>query len=247
MVRIYEALEQAQRERANKALTPLVLVPLPEIRAWKKYGVSDVEEQEMIRLYKNLENLPTGLSGKVIQFTGAEGGAGTSTIARTFAMVSASRMGKTVVLVDADMENPQQHIFFRVRPEHTWEDVLKKNSWGKTLQQIGDMSLFLCPVSCRGYHPPQKFYSSALVEFWGKLKKKFDLVVVDSSPALTSAEGISLSPTVDGVVLVVEADKTRRPVARHGLEMIRKSGGNVLGVVFNSQRYYIPESIYRKL
>jgi Mrp family chromosome partitioning ATPase len=247
MVRIYEALEQAQRERAKKALTPLVLVPLPEVRAGKRYDVSDVEEREMIRLYKNLENLPTGSLNKVVQFIGAHEGAGTSTIARTFAMVSASRLGKLVVLVDADMVNPQQYLFFGVRPEHTWEDVLKKTSWGKTLLQIGDMSLYLLPISCRGFDPPHKFYSSALVEFWGKLKKKFDLVVVDSSPASMSSEGMSLSNTVDGVVLVVEADKTRRPVARNGLEMIRKSGGNVLGVVFNRHRYYIPESIYRKL
>jgi len=247
MVRIYEALEQARRERARKTPPPLVLVPLPEEHGGKEHDVSALAEQEMILLYQNLENLLMGLSRKVIQFIGAQEGAGTSTIARTFAMVSASRLGKTVALVDADLANPQQHLFFGIRPEHTWEDVLEKTSWEKTLHRIGDTTLYLCPVSCRGFHPPREFYTSALVEFWGELRGRFDLVVVDSSPASASAEGISLSRTVDGVVLVVEADKTRRPVARHGLDMIRKSGGNVLGTVFNKRRYYIPGFLYKKL
>jgi Mrp family chromosome partitioning ATPase len=52
---------------------------------------------------------------------------------------------------------------------------------------------------------------------------------------------------VDGVVLVVEAEKTRWPVAETVRDKIKNSGGNILGIVLNKRRYYIPDWIYNKL
>jgi Mrp family chromosome partitioning ATPase len=52
---------------------------------------------------------------------------------------------------------------------------------------------------------------------------------------------------VDGVVLVVEAEKTRWPVAENVRDKIKGSGGNILGIVLNKRRYYIPEWVYKKL
>ena len=52
---------------------------------------------------------------------------------------------------------------------------------------------------------------------------------------------------VDGVVLVVEAEKTRWPVALNVKEKTEQGGGRVLGVVFNKRKYYIPEWLYRRI
>jgi Mrp family chromosome partitioning ATPase len=52
---------------------------------------------------------------------------------------------------------------------------------------------------------------------------------------------------MDGVVLVLEADKTRKPVAENLKNQIVQNGGNLLGMVFNNRRYHIPEAVYRRL
>jgi len=52
---------------------------------------------------------------------------------------------------------------------------------------------------------------------------------------------------VDGVVVVVEAEKTRWQVVENLKQKIENRGGNILGIVFNKRRFYIPDSIYRKL
>jgi len=52
---------------------------------------------------------------------------------------------------------------------------------------------------------------------------------------------------VDGVVLVLEADKTRKPVAENLKNRILQNGGNLLGMVFNNRRYHIPEYVYKRL
>jgi protein-tyrosine kinase len=62
-----------------------------------------------------------------------------------------------------------------------------------------------------------------------------------------SPDGIAIARRVDGVVLVLEAEKTRGPVAENLKERIQKNGGNLLGIIFNKRRHYIPEFLYKRL
>ena len=46
---------------------------------------------------------------------------------------------------------------------------------------------------------------------------------------------------------MVEAERTRRQVVENVKNKIARNGGNIIGVVFNKRKYYIPEFIYRRL
>ncbi len=80
-----------------------------------------------------------------------------------------------------------------------------------------------------------------------KLRQQFDLVLVDSPPVTVSAEGLVIARHVDGVVLVVEADNTRWSVAKQVKARIIEAEGNILGVLFNKQKSYIPTWILNVL
>jgi hypothetical protein len=45
----------------------------------------------------------------------------------------------------------------------------------------------------------------------------------------------------------LEAEKTKWRTARHVRERMESVGGNILGIVFNKRRYYIPQFIYKYL
>ena len=94
---------------------------------------------------------------------------------------------------------------------------------------------------------PEALFSPGIKEFREAVKEKFDLVLIDSAPASASPDGISLSRYVDGVVLVLSAEKTRKPVAENLKNRILQNGGNLLGMVFNNRRYHIPEFVYKRL
>ena len=79
------------------------------------------------------------------------------------------------------------------------------------------------------------------------LRKNFDLILVDTAAANESSDSIALPRKVDGVVMIVEAEKTRWQVARDVKEGIEKQGGRILGVVLNGRRHHIPERIYYRL
>jgi Mrp family chromosome partitioning ATPase len=246
--KIYEALNQAQKEKRGEELTSPVSAsygPLPLSSPDK----DDLTlEQAMLSLYQSIESLLRNSPKKVIQFIASREGEGASTIVREFGLMIAKKLDKSVLIVDADQLNPRQHLFFGITPEYGWQDIFKDNGEiDKVLYQIKDSNLYLCPVSPNGPFTHHVFDSPKIEDLWKKLKERFDLILVDSPPATSSPDGIAIARNVDGVVLVLEAEKTRWPVAESVKDKITNNGGNILGVVFNKRRYHIPGFLYRRL
>ncbi len=246
MGKIFEALEKAQRERKEGKKPPLFVVLSPGERPSTGFEVA--AENEMVVLSRNIDALLEASPRKVIQFIGSQGGEGTSTVVRDFAMVSAARLGKSVLLLDADPQGPSQHLFFDLQPTFGWEEILRnKRTFRKALCRIGKTGLYVYPTLPGPASLPEALFSPGIKEFWEAAKERFDLVLIDSAPASASPDGISLSRYVDGVVLVLSAEKTRKPVAENLKNRILQNGGNLLGMVFNNRRYHIPEFVYKRL
>ena len=117
----------------------------------------------------------------------------------------------------------------------------------QAIYQIKDSKLYISPISQYPTATTNGFHSPTLKEFLERMRQQFDFILIDSPAAALSSDGIFISRCVDGVVLIFEADKTRWQVAENVKDQIIQSGGNVLGIVFNKRRYYIPEFIYKKL
>ncbi len=248
MGKIFEALEKARNEKDGLINSQLDIVPFPGPRSESQEELNS--EKEMITLFRNIDNQLENSHGRVIQFIGSQQGEGTSSIVRDFALVAAARLGKRVLLLDADNQAPTQHLFFRIDPKSVKDAVVQeKANLEKALIKIGESDLYVCVYpSLQSSTLFHKFlYSPEITEFWAELRQMFDLILIDSSPATTSPDGVRLSRFVDGVVLVVEAEKTRKPVIENLKNQIDRNGGNILGIVFNKHRHHIPDAIYKRL
>jgi Mrp family chromosome partitioning ATPase len=80
-----------------------------------------------------------------------------------------------------------------------------------------------------------------------ELREEFDIVLVDAPPLAHYADAIALGRLSDGVVLVIEAESTRRDSALAAVETLRSSEVKILGAVLNKRVYPIPEKLYSKL
>jgi Mrp family chromosome partitioning ATPase len=114
-------------------------------------------------------------------------------------------------------------------------------------QKKSQSGFFIYPVSKRYASLPALFTSSHIGQVLDRLRERFDLVLVDTPPMATVQDGLAIAPKVDGVVLVVEADRVRWPVVREVKERITAAGGNILGLIFNKRRYHIPRFLYDRL
>jgi Mrp family chromosome partitioning ATPase len=80
-----------------------------------------------------------------------------------------------------------------------------------------------------------------------QVRGEFQVVIIDCPPILIDGSWSNLLRGVDGVILVVEAEKTRSAVLQSTIKMIGEVGGHVVGIVFNRRRQYIPRFLYRFL
>ncbi|MBS9475700.1 GumC family protein [Ancylobacter radicis] len=78
-----------------------------------------------------------------------------------------------------------------------------------------------------------------------ELRGEFEAVVFCATAADAAARGHRIDALVDGNVLVVRAEKTRKPAATALRSAVVENGGVPLGFVFVGRRYILPDWIYR--
>jgi Mrp family chromosome partitioning ATPase len=80
-----------------------------------------------------------------------------------------------------------------------------------------------------------------------ELRRTYDYTVLYGPPAGTCGEAALLASLCDGMVLVLEANSTRRVAAQKVKEKLHAANARLLGVVLSERTFPIPEAIYRKL
>jgi len=90
---------------------------------------------------------------------------------------------------------------------------------------------------------PPEALSMALRE----LRLEFDYTVLQGPPAGISNEAALLGHLSDGVILVLEANATRRLAAQRAKQMFQEANVRLLGAVLSGRRFPIPEGIYHRL
>ena len=99
--------------------------------------------------------------------------------------------------------------------------------------ETGVENLYLLP--CGDIPPtPSELLASARMSFLiGLLKKKFDMLIIDSSPVMPASDALILSSYMDGVLLISRSGMMNRKMVVKTVEQLRGAQANVAGVVLN--------------
>ncbi len=115
---------------------------------------------------------------------------------------------------------------------------------GKDVRSVSEET----SLSSTGMHRQSWRSSPALRKAYvSKLREQWSYVLIDCPSINESSDALFLAPTVDGVISVVEANRTTRSQISHLEQTITRCGGSILGHVLNKRKYLIPEWIYQKL
>jgi capsular exopolysaccharide synthesis family protein len=94
-------------------------------------------------------------------------------------------------------------------------------------------TLYLLSSGPRAPNPAELLCSIKMEKLVQILRQKFDHVIIDSPPILPITDATIISTLVDGVIMVVESDKTSRAALNRACRVMEHSGGRILGTVFN--------------
>lgn len=171
---------------------------------------------------------------KAIMLTSAGPGEGKSTTATNLAVVYAQNERK-VLIIDADLRKPTMH--------HTFN---KSNRWGLTNLLTGKTAmqeviveteipnLHLLPSGPIPPNPSEILSSKRMSAILDELKGMYDLVVVDTPPALAVADAQIMATKCDGVILVISSGTTKRDAAAKMKANMDHVKARVIGAVLNN-------------
>jgi Mrp family chromosome partitioning ATPase len=187
-------------------------------------------------------------SGKVIEFIGPHGGEGTSTIAREFAILMTQRSNRPILLLDLDIPVNSHRDWFARNTNLISTSIRVVIPHGRLMfHRVGASPLVISELVLdhRGINPMNDLIIGH--QTLDQLRDVFSLIIADAPPLKESFEGVAFSAHADATVMVVEAERTRAPVAQDLGDRLKDMGAQLVGFVFNKRRYYVPDFLYREL
>lgn len=176
---------------------------------------------------------------RIVGFLASQSGEGTTTLARAFAQAHAENMGRNVLLLSTTLpKGDRPSVIDAVRDGQRMHTAMERVGLGLTEAALG--------VGNDGRRNAA-WSLVASPELWRALRESFELIVVDIQSADASDAAFKVSPLCDGVVVVLEAARTRAPVVTQLLHNLQSVHARVLGTVLNKRRFHLPAKLYRWL
>jgi len=233
MSKIYEALRQHEKKSARLEDQPTSSRG-PLVRAMESvYPI-------VYRLAKEAGH------GLVLHFVAASPGEGASTLSSEFARVAARVTDSRVLLIDADrMQLTTAEKFGCLTDLGIFDQIQRGGLFAETLVTTPDYPQLQIGVLCGQRSPPLS--RKTMPSLYDQFRAKYDLTIIDC-PAVFSDRYFELSPeAADGVVLIVQAERSRPEMIRRAKSLIEDAGGKFIGAILNRRHTYIPNFLYRLL
>jgi capsular exopolysaccharide synthesis family protein len=170
----------------------------------------------------------------VILITSCIPGEGKSTLSGNLAITFAQQ-GKKVILIEADMRRPSLKQVLNVDNKTGLSNVLTgTHSLDEAIQR--SVLVPTLDVLSSGPHPPlpsELLGSKVFDETMVQLRSLYDIILIDSPPALLLTDAISIAPKTDAIVWVARAETVTRPQLARAAQLIERNQMPVIGFVLN--------------
>jgi capsular exopolysaccharide synthesis family protein len=159
---------------------------------------------------------------------------GTTAIACGLAMAMAET-GSRVVLVDANLREPEVSKYLSLDATAGLADVLTGTfTVDEMLHEWGHGRLHVLPAGYTVNDPGELLATPGLAQTIATLEDRFDVVIVDAPPLLSSADAAVLSKLTSGTLLVVRSGATRTEEVERAVTVLHGVGARVVGGVLNA-------------
>jgi capsular exopolysaccharide synthesis family protein len=153
--------------------------------------------------------------------------------------ISFSMMNKKVLLIGADMRNPQLHNYLNIKKSEKglqnylsdltieWHEIVKKNING--VENLDIIMSGLIPPN-----PAELLSNGRLETLITEAKKEYDFIIIDTPPTLLVTDTIIISPLVDTTLYVVRADFTPKNILEFSVDLSNRGKLKNMAYVINN-------------
>jgi len=153
-----------------------------------------------------------------------------------------------VALVDLNLRDPNVRDLLKLSNGVGVSDVLVgEKTLGQALQRVGPGALDVLTVGSQADRLLEVLRTDRLGQLLDELRRRYDRVIIDTSPVNPYPDARVLADLAGGVVLVAHCGRTSREALSQARKRLGPAAGKVLGVVLNRRTYPIPSFLYRRV
>jgi capsular exopolysaccharide synthesis family protein len=220
-----------------KDLRQIALIGLVPMFKTKRRGLISTKDPNdpLCESYRRIRNYPSIDDGSVksLLITSPGPNEGKSTTVVNLG-ISLAREGKKVVLMDMDLRRASLHAYFNLPNQAGVTDLLQEDiSLDEAIQDTPMDGLSLISSGPPSPDAGVLIESEEMSVLISELTTRFDMVIIDSAPALVKSDAVVLAKHVDGPIVVIESEKTTRRAARELMGMLAAAHIKPLGFILN--------------
>ena len=245
---IETALEQNNLKSNNPATLPedgeqfsytQTRIQTPHIEQLQKNRlVTAFKPGKFLESYKMLRTrclqLMDTMAWNTLAITSPTNDSGNSLTAANLAISIAMELDRSVLLIDANFQNPSICRLFDLKATSGLSDYLLHDMPLNEILINPDLErLVILPAGKAMFNSTEMLRSPKMKRLVTELKDRYPnrIIIFDMPPLLTQADTLGFSPYVDCVLLVVEEGHTKTNELKHAATLLKDI--NILGTVFN--------------
>jgi receptor protein-tyrosine kinase len=248
MSKHFELMQQMEKEQpfASDSTGPSVFPAQSRVADGK--GQTRWAKEEALRLVQQIFLLQTKEPPRVVVFAAIDHGNGCSQICASVAETLAKNARRPVCLVEANFRSPALPGFYGTTNHYgLTEALLQKGPIGSFAKPVNQDNLWLLSSGSLAVDSPSLLTAERLRDRVDELRQEFEFVIIDAPPLTRYSDALAMGQLSDGLVLILEADSTRREAASVVAANLRSSNVPILAAVLNKRTFSIPEAIYKRL
>lgn len=192
---------------------------------------------------------------RTLVVTGVGADEGKTTVAANLAATLAAG-GTRTLAVGADLRRPALHRLFGVDGSRGLTQVLSgRLSLDEAVVHVEPPGLDVLPAGPIPPNPAELLGSHRMAALMQTMAERWEMVVIDTPPAVGLADASVVAVRADGTLLVVSVGLTSREEAQLARRQLEQVGARILGVVLNGvsphggyyryYRYYAADGLRR--
>ncbi len=178
-----------------------------------------------------------------ILITSSNPGEGKTTTAVNLARLL-SATGKSVLLVDFSSFKKKTLLTNLKKGKMKSANNISENNEAQILNPKNEQFNFL-HIDNNEEEIIKLLSSQSFYKFIENISVDYDYILYDTPSLASSNIPLYLSKIARDVLLVVEAEKTRKDVINRTVKSLNDNGANVMGILLNKVKYHIPNFIYK--
>ena len=227
-------------EQVTRELGLSILGAVPTIKRSRAGDPDPEEAAQVIESFRTIRMAITNqydASGTAMLTVSSPGaGDGKSLVCSNLAL-SFAEAGYRTVLVDGDTRRGQLHAMFGANRRPGLLDLLGGDApFEAVLRPTTHERLTLIPCGTRRHRGPELLHSQAMSQFIAELRRRYDVVVVDSPPLGAGVDPFVLAAATQNMLVVLRTGATDRKMAESKLKLLDRLPVRMLGAVLNDIR-----------